>query len=129
MAQRQIKFRAWNKRTKQLNRVTALEWSHSGMDFQYMTIEDGKNLRSEVEYDGLFSMNVILEQYTGLKDKNGVEIYEGDIVSASIYGLIQKGVVEYSQFSEWVIGNIRLNQVIANVIGNIHENPELLEAE
>ncbi|TYC49626.1 hypothetical protein ESZ50_05640 [Weissella muntiaci] len=79
----------------------------------------------------LDSEHVTLEQYTGLKDKDYVEIYEGDIVSASIYGELEKGVVEYSPFGEWVIGNIRLNEVISRVtvIGNIHENLDLLEAE
>lgn len=144
MAQRQIKFRVWNKRTRQLNRVTALEWSGSGMSFQYMTVDDGENLRSEVKYGDLSSTNIILEQYTGRKDYKGVDIYEGDSVLFSVFGVADKGIVQFSENGTWIINNIKtspetsywivgaviFNQVMnVEVIGNIHENPELLEAE
>ncbi|GAK30722.1 hypothetical protein WOSG25_041630 [Weissella oryzae SG25] len=119
MAQREIKFRAWLIKDE----IFLDDFMLNSQGMMYVIDYWGKK-PYYVDPD-----DRILEQYTGLKDKNGVEIYEGDIVSASIYGLIEKGVVEYSQFGEWVVGNIRLNQVIANVIGNIHENPELLEAE
>ena len=73
--------------------------------------------------------STILEQYTGIKDKNGVEIYDGDIISASVYGFLETGIVEYSPFGEWVFGNMELNEFMSSlkVIGNIHENADLLE--
>lgn len=110
---RDIKFRAWDNL---LNEYFSWEDSIKFLNYHDL-IEDN--------YNGAVS----LEQYTGLKDKNGVEIYEGDIVSASIYGFQEKGLVEYSQFGEWVFGDIRLFEFMSSltVIGNIHENADLLE--
>ena len=75
-----------------------------------------------------------LMQSTGLKDKNGKEIFEGDVLGTKD-GLLN-GVVEYrSDLGMWTNSLIRYNNferlcIIAlskEVIGNIYENPELLE--
>lgn len=70
-----------------------------------------------------------LMQYTGLKDKNGTEIYEGDIVQTGWQGN-EKGVVVFESSTYCVDsgnGYMYFNHPESyEVIGNIYENPELL---
>lgn len=69
--------------------------------------------------------DVILMQYTGLKDKNGTEIYEGDIVKATKEN-IPLIVVFWDDFTASFNGT-KDNYLHSEIIGNIYENPELLE--
>lgn len=82
-----------------------------------------------------FGTSPILMQYTGLKDKNGKEIYEGDVVSSGA-GRVKEVVFNQSEFKTSIalksttgslidIGTNASNEI--EVIGNIYEKPELLD--
>jgi uncharacterized phage protein (TIGR01671 family) len=73
----------------------------------------------------------IVMQDTGLKDKNGKEIYEGDILEwRDKYSITRMEVIfrngEFVFFSKWSINKKFCDEVL-EIIGNIYENPELLE--
>lgn len=129
------KYRAWDKIDKVIREVTAIDWSLDLVEFMHGAIErDFKD--------------VTLMQSTGLKDKNGVEIFEGDIVvgqqhlttdSSTPFEI--KGLVRYSKrntmfyLDEKSFGHDKFMNSLGSsiyqfeVIGNIYENPELLEVE
>ncbi|EHS1874591.1 hypothetical protein MO224_001263 [Listeria monocytogenes] len=77
-----------------------------------------------------------LGQYTGLKDKNGKKIFEGDIVNCKFFDRMVGDITGVINFIDcvWAVSdfkNKRLYQLIdvdnIEIIGNIHENPELME--
>ncbi|MCK8617974.1 YopX family protein [Fructobacillus sp. M158] len=124
---REIKFRAWDKLEEQYANTEKLAISADCGDAAKITdiyeIDDWT-----VEYD--------LEQFTGLHDKNGKEIYEGDIVSCSegcphkIIWVEGLGGTFIGGMPGWYLSG--LNEGYAwteeeEVIGNIHENKELLD--
>jgi len=107
---REIKFRVWHK---QMNRMLSNDWLISACVF-YDKMIDNKE--------------IYLMQFTGLKDKNGKEIYEGDFIYYDLaegLGLPKqtglKREVKYSPYG--FFGQYDVNII---VVGNVHENPELL---
>ena len=119
------KFRAWDKKLKKMFEV-------SYIDFDTKLI--GLNIDLEII---IFDFeDIILMQSTGLHDKNGKEIFEGDILGTKDGFL--NGVVEYrTDLGMWTNSLVRYNNFerlcsIASdrkIIGNIYENPELLEVK
>lgn len=119
------KFRAWDKVFKEMVQVNALVLDEQVVKATYKNGSVAKEDMKEYE----------LMQSTGLKDKKGKEIFEGDILGTKD-GLLN-GVVEYrSDLGMWTNSLIRYNNFerlcnVANsreIIGNIYENKELLDA-
>lgn len=105
---REIKFRAWDKENGMFD-ITTLNWDKEGY---------------------LYKNGHILMQFTGLHDKNGKEIFEGDVLDWNT-GHGQSSVV-WLQNGCWGTskGNpLGIAAKMSEVIGNVYENPELLTAE
>ena len=115
---REIKFRVWDYHlNKYINDyITGTSLSLNDL-FKNGSRLNGKN-------------SLVFEQYTGLKDYNGKDVYEGDLIQDIDYGIMEckylhGSFVWYSKNGF----NIKLMNYIPNieVIGNIYENKELLE--
>lgn len=106
---REIKFRAWDTETNEMSYdFLAKGWLRVGIESPY----------------------VELMQYTGLKDKNGAEVYDRDIISyTNQLNRTRKFIVHWSkEDASYDFGGIRVMYAInGEVIGNIYENPELLD--
>ena len=124
---REIKFRAWDKANKVMGRVSEIEWRD--IFFSITVTFKGKR------YDASGGLKHFeLMQYTGLKDKNGKEIYEGDIFGRDCdCGECDNFEPEQVVFEEGAFileeSSIPLGEdnETGKVIGNIHENPELIK--
>ena len=129
---RELEFRAWDKVEKKM--------LFNADPFALHVSGSNEPLLAETHRNE----DCIFEQYTGLKDKNGQKIYEGDIVTfmvecfdSSTLGFDSEqwhtAVVEWNQddacYSFMDGGEPFSVQFEAEVIGNIHEQPELLEAK
>jgi uncharacterized phage protein (TIGR01671 family) len=131
---REIKFRAWNTAAKAMLHFENPKGIADGGDRYGMFLPA---IESKMYIGG----NYEIMQYTGLKDKNGKEIYEGDIVKIS-GPYFRKSIQEimligYDTSRAWfgvvdVLHTVSLsafdNEKDIEVIGNIYENPDLITA-
>lgn len=127
---REIKFRAWDRELK--------EWTNYSISNIDGTLIDFLNKETGFWESDRGGERFVLSQYTGLKNFNEKEIYEGDIVKAVGFSK-WIGVAKYSGKNqafvfECIDKNYRRNIVFMSqfdqafkILGNIYENPEMLE--
>lgn len=116
------RFRAWLKNDKEMIEVRVIDWNNM--------IVDSFNPYIEIPLE-----KVILMQSTGLKDLNGIEIFEGDIVRFfdSLYTVfydIKEGSYRLKPHDDrWVVDYMSnfSSEESFEVVGNIYENAELME--
>lgn len=124
-----IKFRVWDKEEKKMHKVKTIEFSRRGARIIHLAevISNGKGDHKR------WHSSVELMQSTGLKDKNGTEIYEGDIVKSQdgtdgpINIFVVKRDASNGGFYPMTGYDIGYHTELNWVIGNIYETPELLE--
>lgn len=126
------KYRMWNKITSRLHGVDGLYF-----DSEEVQYKDEVGVLRFIKFE-----NIILMQSTGLKDKNSKEIFEGDIIAievddtetpinARVYQNSKIGVLMFHVFEDNedvpMVELLEDNSVAFEIIGNVYENPELLE--
>ena len=156
---REIKFRVYLDKMYYQNEYVEYDTNLADIDFLNKTVTfaaytDGEEVDNLEKYsfdenDILYKKDLKIMQYTGLKDKNNKEIYEGDIVKfkdCSIDGtkefynigvieregkrdelVISQLIFEKSYFTENYMDFINETFELSEIIGNIYENPELLK--
>ena len=126
------KFRAWLKNDGEMIDADEIHWNDGQVDF----IGDGITFMRKAD-------EIELMQSTGLKDKNGKEVFEGDVVqfedcyTESDFLYINKGIVEWSQGSFTVTNrdSVEMEDLLDGeildvaIIGNIYENQDILEVK
>jgi len=138
---KEIKFRAWIKTHHEMVTVELIDFNeeyiaHEDLSDSPVTAIEPSDPECVTEFKDCDIM-----QCTGIKDKNGIMIYKGDIVKASTKNSESKFEVVYSEeWGCWELKNLKVDaefryqlgsfkKMDPIVIGNIHENLELLEEE
>lgn len=128
------RFRAWDKEFKEMVQVDALVFDEQIIKATY---KNGNVVKEDIK-------NYVLMQSTGLRDKNGKEIFEGDIIAievddtvipinARVFQNSKKGILMFHVFEDNedvpMVELLEDDSVAFAIIGNIWEHPELAEVK
>ncbi|EAF2388105.1 hypothetical protein CN368_05440 [Listeria monocytogenes] len=114
---RKIEFRAWDKEVKE-------------MDYNPSVIEIWQNKPINEQFRLESEEKLVWMQYTGLKDKNGKKIFEGDVgwdEHNECYGVVKFEEGKFLYVWENIAEDLQEVADGIEICGNIHENPDLLE--
>ena len=154
---REIRFRAWHPEIKDEDGYGTAAWMDYDPDWQNVSAvrrekrdvvgavaEDHIQLE-RARLNKIFSDTTLpLMQFTGLKDKNGKEIYEGDVISTrplfagdKPHFTVEWNKDEHTKMTGWMQRNVATGLGVLDdsiieqgeIIGNIYENPELLSSK
>lgn len=132
---REIKFRAWDKETNKYFEPTYQ--SYMGR-LEELTIALSGRLQKRtcrgVAGESTFHGRYVVEQYTGLKDSNGDDIYENDLVlldpdDPPYQVIFDEGKFELSNDYLGLVYDLSEEHMDCEIVGNVHEDQELLEEE
>ncbi len=146
---REIKLRVWdNFRKKFAKQITTFKFDRCGNINLVVYLDRANKTKEITEQEKIYTNDFKLMQYTGLKDKNGRDIYEGDIISIKAdylsefnsesilpceivafedgaFGTYDKKRTLFVSFKEMID---KSDGIEFEIIGNVFENPELLES-
>lgn len=122
------KFRAWHKELGRMMLIEIMYFFFFGNELEELELNDPVMN----DHISVYPDDIILMQSTGLKDKNGKEIFEGDVVSIDTdeFDLL---FVKYESCIYWLMDDEECVEHLSDyykyvsIVGNIYENPELLE--
>jgi len=149
---REIKFRAWDEKNKIIhNNFKYIKSGDTPMDWIIFQSDIETKSISELINNPYCAVQLKIMQYTGLKDKNGIEIFEDDIVKTywqhcgiTNYDYELTGIIRCSDYYSGFVITVNkdnkefdvvlysfeteeINKDQTEIIGNIYQNPELLE--
>lgn len=138
---RELKFRVWDKNDNTMKKEVRGYWDLL-IDMNGVLHKSMRTSFDVVLISVNFQDALVIQQYTGLKDKNGKEIYEGDVCAYQGYDVNRELFIEKIKiyFCDYIECEHHISEFIGSgfcfngrrpeeleVIGNIYENPDLLE--
>lgn len=109
-------YRAWIKAEKRMARVTEIRF----MDDELHSISDEN-------YNHYLADEIILIESTGVKDKNGLNIFDGDMIAYEIGGITYSHIVQYKEktgsYGFETLARFSRLDIEFEIVGNIYENP------
>ena len=125
---REIKFRAWDKKTKEYFHISELWNSGTNPEcFNFDGWTDNFGNKGRLK-------DIVIEQYTGLQDANGDDIYENDLVlldpdNQPYQVIFDEGKFELSNDYLRLVYDLSEEHMDCEIIGNIHEDQDLVEVD